>query len=217
MAMIEIKHLTKNYGDNNVFDDFNLKIESGKITAVLGESGSGKTTLLNVIANLTDYKGEITGVAPKISYVFQKDRLIKNLTVKQNLNLICPEADIDGALCSIGLGDVKNAYPSSLSAGMSRRVAVLRAFLYPSQLMLMDEPFINLDISKKIALINIVKQLRQNDGRTIVFVTHDIGEAVALADRIVVIANKKIVYDVSDINSFTEKKLLEIMLKENSD
>lgn len=217
MAMIEIKNLTKNYGQKNVFTDFNLNIEKGKTTVILGESGSGKTTLLNVLCGLTDYEGKVVGVPEKISYVFQRDRLIKNLTVEENLKLICPKADISRALKSVGLAGTEKEYPHNLSAGMSRRVAILRAFLYPSSLMIMDEPFINLDISKKYSLIEIVKKLKEADGRTIVCVTHDIKEAVLLADRIVVIANKNIVFDTEAITADTEKELFDVMIKENSD
>ena len=85
--MLEIKQLTKAYGKNEVYRGFDLSVEEGKITCILGESGSGKTTLLNCIAGLTDYIGQITPV--KCSYVFQTPRLVPNLTAEQNLSLVC--------------------------------------------------------------------------------------------------------------------------------
>ena len=87
MAMISVKNLCKEYGENKIFDNLNLDIFDGEVLAILGESGSGKTTLLNILAGLTEFMGEINGVQRPISMVFQKDMLVKNLTVKENLLL----------------------------------------------------------------------------------------------------------------------------------
>ena len=84
MEMIELKNINKKYGTLTVYENFNLQVQKGKITAILGESGSGKTTLLNVMSNLTDFEGEVVGLDPKIAFVFQKDRLVSNLTVGEN-------------------------------------------------------------------------------------------------------------------------------------
>ncbi len=213
MEMIELKNVCKNYGDKVVYDNFNLAIESQKITAVLGESGSGKTTLLNILAGITEFSGELAGNAQPVSFIFQKDRLIPNLTVEQNLLLVAPNAHIEGALKSVNMLSAKDLYPKQLSAGMARRVAILRAFLYNAQLLLMDEPFINLDIALKYSLIEMIKAEQKKSQRTTVFVTHDPLEAVLMADRIVVLKDGKIVYDNNQIKKETEKELFNLMLK----
>ncbi len=212
MEMIEIKNLSKSYGAKNVYDNFNLNIADKKILAVLGESGSGKTTLLNCIAKLTDYSGEILGDITPVSMVFREDRLIPNLTVSQNLKLTNPNIDVISELEKVGLKGEENSYPKTLSAGMSKRVALLRAITYPSNLMLMDEPFANLDVALKYSLIDMVKSAQAHTPKTIIAVTHDVKEAVTLADRVVVIAHGKIVYDIDNITKNTEKELFELML-----
>lgn len=218
--MIELKNITKKYGEKTVYSGFDLCLEEGKVTAVLGESGSGKTTLLNILASLTDYSGEIIGIdkgAP-VSYVFQNDRLVPNLTVQQNLMLTCggknaDTAEISAALEKAGLGGYEKAYPSALSAGMKRRVALLRAFLFDSPVILMDEPFINLDPALKYSLMDMFKEFRKEEGKTAVFVTHDVKEACYLADRLIIISNGKIIYDKPSRGQEGEKELLEIMLR----
>lgn len=210
--MIELIGITKKYGDKCVYKNFDLSIESGKITAVLGESGSGKTTLLNVMANLTEFSGKVTGVSFPVSFVFQRDRLVKGLTVKQNLELIEKSADITAELNEFGLEGCENKYPKQLSAGMARRVAILRALLFKSETLFMDEPFVNLDIALKHRLIKEVKSRIENQGKTTVFVTHDIKEAVSLADRIIVLSQGKIIADIKEITEKTEGELFDFML-----
>lgn len=212
--MIELKNVVKKYGDKTVYDNFSFAFEDGKITALLGESGAGKTTLLNIIAGLTDYDGEVKKEGG-VSFVFQTDRLIKNLTVFENLKLILRDINdkvIDDALLSVGLLSAKNLYPKELSAGMARRVAILRAFLYPSEILLMDEPFINLDVSLKFSLMETVKKMQKKTPKTVVFVTHDIKEAVSLADRVAVVMNGKIVFDEKDVKEKTEKAIFDLLI-----
>lgn len=212
--MIELKNIIKKYGDKTVYDNFSFAFEDGKITALLGESGAGKTTLLNIIAELTDYDGEVKKEGG-VSFVFQTDRLIKNLTVFENLKLILRDMEdkaIDDALLSVGLLSAKNLYPKELSAGMARRVAILRAFLYPSEILLMDEPFINLDVSLKFSLMETVKKMQKKTPKTVVFVTHDIKEAVSLADRVAVVMNGKIVFDEKDVKEKTEKAIFDLLI-----
>ena len=200
--MIQIKNLTKRYGDLTVYEDFNLDIKDGEVTCILGESGCGKTTLLNCIAGLTDYEGEITKV--KCSYIFQTPRLVPNLTVGGNLKLICKdEKAIDEALEKVRLTDKKNAYPVALSGGQAQRVSIARAFLFSSDLILMDEPFSSLDLKLKIEISQQFLQIQNESRRTALFVTHDVDEALQLADRIVVINGGKAVMDIYvDIAAF---------------
>jgi len=213
MAMISIKNLCKSYGENLIFENFNLDILDGEVLAILGESGSGKTTLLSVLAELTDFSGEVSGVEKPVSMVFQKDMLVKNLTVKENLLLVNKDIDVDEALSDVGLTNKKDEYIKNLSGGMARRVAIARALAFDAKTLFLDEPFINLDLSLKFSLMDKIKEKKQ--GKTIVLVTHDIKEAVYLADRIVVISKGKIVLECKnhmEDKEQIEKQLFETML-----
>ncbi len=192
--MLEIKQLTKAYGKTEVYRGLDLSVEEGKITCILGESGSGKTTLLNCIAGLTDYIGQITPV--KCSYVFQTPRLVPNLTAEQNLSLVCRDkARVCAMLEVVGLGEKRGAYPKSLSGGQAQRVSLARAFLYESDALLMDEPFSSLDLRLKNEMHSLFLQINSRYRRTVLFVTHNVDEAVKLADRLLVLKGGKIVFD----------------------
>ena len=216
MAMISIKNLVKEYDGNLVYDNFNLDIKKGEITVVLGESGCGKTTLLNVLSKLTDYQGQVVGDYAPISRVFQDDRLIPNLTVAQNLLLVNPSANVSKELKDIGLEDKENDYPKSLSGGMKRRVAILRALIFPYKTLLLDEPLNSLDLALKLSLIEKIKKSHKENGGTIVMVIHDIKEAVLIADRIIVLQKGKVVYDNSQIEKKTEDELFDLLSKRNN-
>ena len=223
--MISVRNLNKNYGEKIVYKDFNIDIEENKTLVILGESGSGKTTLLNVLANLTEYSGEISGKVSPVSMVFQKDFLAPNLTVEQNLKLVCKDKDVLGALKSVGLEDSAKQYPKSLSGGMARRVAILRALLYDSPLLLLDEPTNSLDLGLKNTVYKMLKSMLERYKKTVVLVTHDIDEALFLADRIIIIKDSKIEYsynfsdspidrDITGEESNTvRKKLIEYLIK----
>ena len=192
--MIDIKNLSKSYGKTQVYKDFNLSLEEGKITCLLGSSGSGKTTLLNAIAGLTECEGSLPKL--KCSYIFQTPRLIPNLTVYGNLSLICSDNDkIDGMLERVGLKDKAKSYPVNLSGGEAQRVAIARAFLYKSDILLMDEPLASLDIKLKRQIVGLFFEIWREDGRTVLAVTHDVDEAAAIAQRILVLSNGGIVSD----------------------
>ncbi len=212
--MISLTNVCKNYDKKVVFENFNLQIEKGKVLCVLGESGSGKTTLLNILTGVTDFNGQIEGLEKPFSVVFQKDRLIPNLTVLNNLRLVNKDITPDH-LEIVGLKGTENLFPKSLSAGMARRVAILRALLFDAKTLFMDEPFINLDIAVKYSIIEKIKSKRQEqkDVQTVVMVTHDIKEAVTIADRIVVLSNGQIIKDIGRVTADTEKKLFELFLK----
>lgn len=196
---MEIKNLYKSYGGHVVYENFNLEIAEGQITCILGESGSGKTTLLNVIAGLTEYRGEVTRASS--SYIFQTPRLVPCLTVRGNLRLVCKDEEkIDKILAEAEISQQADAYPVRLSGGQAQRASVCRAFLYDSDILLMDEPFSSLDLKLKIKMMDLFRRMREERRKTVLFVTHDIDEALYLADRIVVIGNGKIIgdYSVSD-------------------
>ncbi|MGN1042296.1 MAG: ABC transporter ATP-binding protein [Christensenellales bacterium] len=210
---MKLKNISKSFGDNKIFSNFDIEFSEGKITAVLGPSGCGKTTLLNIISGLTDFSGkrEINPIkknetevvksisdcdkSERISYMFQSLRLIPNLTVYGNLEYVLKDIrnknerreTIFDILKKVELFDKKDAYPSELSGGMAQRAALARAFVYAAPLLLMDEPFKGLDVSLKKRVIDVFVKLYSDDGRTVVFVTHDIDEALLLADRIIVL------------------------------
>ena len=192
--MIEIKNLSKSYLDKSIYDNFNLSLEEGKITCLLGSSGSGKTTLLNIIAGLTKYSGDIQKL--KCSYIFQNPQLVPNLTVLGNLLLVCKdEQKIYEMLKRVGLEDKAKSYPVNLSGGEAQRVAIARAFLYKSDILLMDEPFASLDLKLKKQIIELFIDIWKEDGRAVLAVTHDVDEAAAIAQRILVLSEGKISAD----------------------
>lgn len=184
--MIRISNLTKNYGNQTVYKNFNITFEDGKITCILGESGCGKTTLLNCIANLTDYSGEIPKLEP--TYIFQSPRLVPCLTVKQNLELICKDGEkIENILKRVGLADKADKYPATLSGGEAQRVSLARAFVFGGDILLMDEPFSSLDLKLKFSACDLFLSLQREKNMTALFVTHDIEEALRIADRIIIL------------------------------
>ena len=200
--MIELVNVSKKYANTPVYENFSLEIEEGKITCLLGASGCGKTTLLNMLAGLTPYEGRIGNVPERISYIFQEERLLPNLTVKQNVALVLGKnADgkkISEMLEKVELSGKEDAYPAELSGGQAQRVSIARAFAYPSGLILMDEPFSSLDTALKIRLIDVFCRLWQEEKRTAVFVTHDAEEAFMLAHRAVLLDEGKVVADISE-------------------
>ena len=132
----------------------------------------------------------------KCAYIFQTPRLVPNLTVGGNLRLICKdEAAVDGILEKVRLSDKKNAYPVALSGGQAQRVSIARAFLFGGDVILMDEPFSSLDLKLKYEITELFKAMREEYGRTALFVTHDADEAVSLADRVIVISGGRVVFD----------------------
>lgn len=206
-----LSNISKRYGTKTIFDDFSVSFEKNKITAILGESGSGKTTLLKTVAGLTDFAGEISELEKPVSMVFQENRLIKNLTVEENLRLIIPDADVKTILKSVGLDGVEKLYPKQLSGGMARRIAIARAIYFPSKTLLLDEPFNSLDVAVKYYIARKIKEIQKREPRTVLFVTHDVAEATGLADRIVLLSDGKIKEDVKEITEDTEKRLTEAL------
>jgi len=194
---ITFDNFSKSYGETRVFENFCHVFESGTITAVMGASGSGKTTLLNAVAGLIDYEGVITVnedsvSAHGVSYVFQEPRLIPQKTVFANLDfaLVSVFSDkaerkqkIEAMLKEVGLSDAIRKYPHELSGGMAQRVALARAFLYPADILLMDEPFKGLDKELKDTIISTFLELWKKDKRTTLFVTHDENEANQITEN----------------------------------
>ncbi len=201
-----LQNVQKFYGEKAALKKIDLTFEEGKITAVLGESGAGKTTLLRILAGMLPFEGEVDGVGGKnpkrragCSYLFQDCMLLPNLTAEGNCKFVLPKEEwgkIGEMLVRVGLGGRENALPHELSGGEKQRVAIARAFLFPHDLLLMDEPFSSLDLAIKRSLINLVFELWREKNSTIVFVTHDVREAALLAHRAIVLKHGEIALDV---------------------
>ncbi|MBE2990116.1 ABC transporter ATP-binding protein, partial [Sneathia sp. DSM 16630] len=201
--MIEIRDLIKKFNDHYVFNNLNLDIESDKITVILGKSGCGKTTLLRLISNLEKYdSGSINTNNLKFSYVFQEPRLFPWLTVFENIQAITnlPSDEIYRMIRMVDLEKFSNSYPDELSGGMKSRVSLARAFAYKPNFLLMDEPFSNLDDFTRVKMQEELLKLYNKENVGILFVTHNIDEALTIADKIIVLKEGKI-YSSYNINS----------------
>ena len=177
-----------------VIRNLRLELGSGEFVCLVGPSGCGNTTLLNLAAGLDrDFDGTIavgTGrAAPHIGYVFQNPRLLPWRTVRQNIVLALPAgadaAYVDHLFEVVGLSGALDVYPERLSLGMARRAALVRAFAINPDLLLMDEPFVSLDPPTARRIRELVVTLWQERPHTVLFVTHDLREALELADRLV--------------------------------
>ena len=197
MKDILVKNLSVSYGDQVVFDSFNAVFEGGKINVILGGSGVGKSTLLSAIAGLVPHSGEVVGVEGGISFIFQKDRLIPSISVFKNLDLTLKgvvkdkserKKMIEDMLSVLEISDCRDKRPTEISGGQAQRVALARAFLFPSEVVLMDEPFKALDTALKHRLFDWLLKLEKRSQKTIVFVTHTIDECLLASDNYMVIA-----------------------------
>lgn len=172
--MIKLNNLTVAYNDNTVISGLTYEFAKGS-TAITGSSGIGKTSLINAILSLVPYKGTIES-DEKYSAVFQEDRLCPYLTAFRNVRLVCNDKDkITDGFAAMGLSDCMNEKVISLSGGMKRRVAILRAVLADYTTIIMDEPFKGLDDDTRLSVMNYVKKM--TSGKSVLLVTHDLSEA----------------------------------------
>lgn len=208
-SKIKIQKVNKTFIQNNnetteVLKDINLDIQEGEFICLLGHSGCGKSTLLRIIAGLEmDYEGEayidgksITGPSLDKGLVFQDHRLFPWFTVEENVGygLAGREANkkerIGELIHLVGLQGVEKKYPGQLSGGMSQRVAIARALINRPSLLLLDEPFGALDALTRITMQNEILRIWKAQKNTMVMVTHDIDEAIALSSRIVILGQR---------------------------
>ncbi len=198
---IQIHEKTHHGAEFPTIENFNLRLNAGEFVCLVGQSGCGKTTLLNSIAGLDlNYSGEIRignkTQNPQIGFVFQQPCLLPWRTVRENIEVIfsnqndVPKTQIDELLNLMQLTAYANAYPKQLSEGMKRRVSIIRAFAINPDLLLMDEPFVSLDAPMAREVRELLQQLWQNRPHTVLFVTHDLREAIALADKLVFLTSR---------------------------
>lgn len=218
MKDIIFKNFSFSYPDKEIYKNFNAVFFGGKINVVLGASGVGKTTLLNAFTGLSGFDGEIENMPKNVSYIFQNDRLVKTISVEKNLDFVLKNAIRDktarkNAIYDMAklleISDVLKRLPTEISGGQAQRVQMARAFLYPSEVMLLDEPFKGLDVSLKTRLIKKFLELWGRDGRTVVLVTHDVYDALLMGDKVFVLSGSPadIVYETELTVEKSERNL----------
>ncbi|MBR3161983.1 MAG: ATP-binding cassette domain-containing protein [Bacilli bacterium] len=220
-TILNINNLSKSYYTKEkeilVLNNINLKIKDQSITAIVGPSGCGKTTLLNIIGNLdTKTKGELlfTDNKNKIGYMFQNDTLFPWLTILDNCLIglkVRKELTkeniqyVKKLLNNYGLQDFINSYPNNLSGGMRQRVALIRTLAIKPDILLLDEPFSSLDYQSKLTVTDDVYKIIKKEKKTTIIITHDIGEAISIADTIIVLSNRpakiKKIYNIKLTNA----------------
>ncbi len=168
--MLELSHVGKSYGLKTVLQDCSVCFSQG-IYAVTGPSGAGKTTLLRIVAGLEKHTGTVMG-AGRISYLFQEPRLLPWYTAEENVAIVSDRNAAHTMLTAVGLRQEYLAYPSQLSGGMQRRVALARALAAPFDTLLLDEPFAGLDDKTAQSVLSLI--LEKAQGKTVLLVTHDL-------------------------------------------
>lgn len=204
---VRVEHLTKKFGDLLVLDDISFSIKKGEFVCIVGPTGCGKTTFLNLLTRLLEpTSGEIyiDGVPadPKkhdISFVFQEPSAFPWLTAQQNIEYGLKikqkspgyiKEQSEKIISLLGLEKFRDAYPSEMSVSMEQRVVIGRAFAMNPDLLLMDEPYGQMDIKMRYYLEDEVIRLWKATGSTVLFITHNLEEAVYLAERVLVLSNK---------------------------
>ena len=232
-AKIDVRNLTKKFGDLLVLDKINFSIKKGELVAIVGPTGCGKTTFLNCMSKLTDttegdifIDGEVANpVKHNLAFVFQEPTALPWRTVAENVMYGMevkgvPEKEkqerLEYILNLVGLKDTADLYPNQVSASMMQRIAVARAFAVNPDLLLMDEPYGQLDVKLRFYLEDELVKLWQALGSTVLFITHNIEEAVYVAERILVLTPKptkvraEVIVDLPRPRNFLDPKFVEI-------
>lgn len=206
-AAVTLRGVTKKFGDHRVLQGIDLAIEPGQFVAVVGRSGCGKSTLLRLIADLdTPTTGSLAvdDLGTGVRLMFQEPRLLPWQRVVANVAIglahnpdrAARRAQAEDALREVGLAGRDNAWPAVLSGGQKQRVALARALVSHPRLLLLDEPLGALDALTRIEMQQLIEQVWQEKGFTAIVVTHDVSEAVTLADRILLLEEGVVVLDV---------------------
>ena len=228
--MIDVKGLTKTYGDHQVLKGINEHISKGEKVAIIGPSGSGKSTFLRCLnlleeptsgtitfegVDITNPKNDINKLRARMGMVFQQFNLFPHMTVKQNITLaptklkLMTKAQADKKalelLERVGLPDKANAYPKQLSGGQQQRIAIARALAMNPDVMLFDEPTSALDPEMVGEVLDLMKELA-NDGMTMVVVTHEMGFAKEVASRVLFMDDGKVLEEGTPTNIFDHPK-----------
>ena len=204
MAILEFDEVYKTFCNENkellVIDNMNFKVEKGEIIAITGPSGCGKSTILNLISKLEEPTyGKVT-VDGEIGYMFQHDHLFNYRNVYQNVILgleIKKEHknqnllnEVNRLINTYGLSEFKNRYPNELSGGMRQRVALIRTLATKPDILLLDEPYSALDYQTRLAVSDDVYNIIKKEKKSVIMVTHDIAEAISMADKVVVLSHR---------------------------
>lgn len=210
--ILNFKQVSKSFftlkEETKVLEDINFYVNKGEIIALVGPSGCGKTTLLNLICGLIEPDvGEIERNGT-IGYMFQKDQLFdwrtiyKNITIGPEISKIKVDQEkIENMLKKYDLYEFKDFYPKQLSGGMRQRVALLRTLALDPDILLLDEPFSSLDYQTKIKVQEDMYKIIKDSNKTTILVTHDISEAISMADRVLVLSNRPTtIKSMHDIN-----------------
>jgi sulfonate transport system ATP-binding protein len=213
---VVVRGLSRAYGQRVVIERLDLTIARGEFVALLGESGCGKTTLLRALAGLDAIQGGHIDAPRRPAVVFQEHRLLPWETLWRNVSLGLPGANVrrrcGAALAEVGLGTRLDDWPRNLSGGQAQRVALARALVQEPELLLLDEPFAALDALTRIRMHALVKQLVARHRPGVMLVTHDVDEAIALADRILVMRDGAIAFEhraaSNDEPAATRRRLL---------
>ena len=196
---VVVSNLRRAYGNRVVIENLNLRIERGEFVVLLGESGCGKTTLLRALAGLDPIDGGRITAPRRPAVVFQEHRLLPwdSLWRNVSLGLQVPDARerAAAALSEVGLGERLDDWPRNLSGGQAQRVALARALVQEPELLLLDEPFAALDALTRIRMHVLVRELVAAHRPGVLLVTHDVDEAILLADRILVMREGRIAYE----------------------
>ena len=217
MKVLEINNVSKTFftelGEIKVLDEINFDVEEGEIISIVGPSGSGKSTILNIISELIKPTSGSVNVNGELGYMFQKDQLFEWRTIWNNVLLgleIKKELNDDNKekvkkmLEKYDLIDFIDNYPSELSGGMRQRIALIRTIATKPNILLLDEPFSALDYQTRIKVSDDIYNIIKSEKLTAILVTHDISEAISMADRVIVLSKRpakvKKVYQIK-INS----------------
>jgi ABC-type nitrate/sulfonate/bicarbonate transport system ATPase subunit len=227
MSVLTLHDISKRFADNDVIKNLNLKVNKGEFVSILGPSGSGKSTLFSLIGGILSpddgtilLEGEkINGRTGSISYMPQSPSLLPWRTVLENVLLgkeLKGTKDKVKALQMIekaGLADYADAYPHELSGGMKQRVSFIRALLSPQPIICLDEPFSALDELTRLEMQKWLLSIWENNRRTVLFVTHNIEEALFLSDRIVILSNKPATIAAEFVIPFKRPRKEELFLE----